>query len=95
MTIRHRFGSPAYWSTLLTLPRDEALVELARVEGDLVGVAEIAERAGVKPDTVHAWRSRHPSFPSPAVVLAAGPVWRWSDVDAWLAIPRRSGRPRR
>lgn len=60
----------------------------------LVGIAEIAARAGVKPDTVHAWRHRHPSFPAPASRLAMGPVWRWGDVAAWLALPRRGGRPR-
>lgn len=60
---------------------------------DLVGVAEIGERAGVKADTVHAWRSRHADFPAPIVQLAAGPVWTWSDVARWLAVPRRAGRP--
>lgn len=97
--IRHRRGSPAYWTTLLTMPRDEALAELAAWEHALpddvlVGVTEIAERAGVRPDTVHAWRARHATFPAPAEDLAMGPVWWWSDVAAWLAIPRRPGRPR-
>lgn len=61
----------------------------------LVGVAEIAQRAGVRQDTVQAWRNRHPSFPDPAQALAMGPVWWWSDVARWLAIPRRPGRPRK
>ena len=95
MTIKHRFGSSAYWTTLLSMPRDEALAELAaRDETVLVGVCEIASRAGVRPDTVQAWRRRHPSFPEPTAVLALGPVWEWSDVAAWLAVPRRPGRPR-
>lgn len=61
----------------------------------LVGVAEVAERAGVKPDTVHAWRQRHADFPDPVETLAMGPVWYASDIDRWLAVPRRAGRPRR
>jgi hypothetical protein len=59
---------------------------------DLVGTSEIAERAGVKVNTVHSWRQRHADFPEPAVRLASGPVWRWPDVFAWLAIPRPNGR---
>ena len=61
---------------------------------DLVGTAEIAERAGVATATVHSWRRRHPGFPEPAARLASGPVWRWADVEAWLSVPRPSGRPR-
>lgn len=61
---------------------------------DLVGVSEIAARAGVKADTIQAWRSRHATFPAPVIALAMGPVWDWSDVAAWLAIPRPAGRPK-
>jgi predicted DNA-binding transcriptional regulator AlpA len=63
-------------------------------ELDLVGPIEIAQRAGVKRDTVEKWRVRHAgTFPAPIVRLAAGPVWLWRDVEAWLAIPRRPGKP--
>ena len=62
---------------------------------DLVGTAEIAERAGVQVPTVHSWRARHATFPAPLVRLATGPVWDWREIAAWLAVPRRSGRPRR
>ena len=61
---------------------------------DLVGVQEVATRAGVAVATVHSWRRRHGDFPEPVARLASGPVWRWSDVEAWLAVPRPSGRPR-
>lgn len=62
---------------------------------DLVGVAEIAERAGTTVNTVHSWRRRHPgTFPRPVQELAMGPVWRWGDVATWLARPRPVGRPR-
>ena len=61
---------------------------------DLVGVAEIATRAGVKAQTVGVWRRRHPTFPEPLVSLACGDVWEWPVVAAWLAQPRPPGRPR-
>jgi len=62
---------------------------------DLVGVAEIARRAGVAWGTVQSWRRRHPDFPAPAADLAMGPVWRWTDVARWTARERRPGRPRK
>ena len=60
----------------------------------IVGVTEIAGRLGVRVPTVQSWRRRHEGFPAPFVVLAAGPVWRWSEVQRWAAVPRPSGRPR-
>lgn len=60
---------------------------------DLVSVREIAERAGVRPDTVHKWRARHTDFPTPFSHVAGGvPVWVWPDVKEWIAVPRRPGR---
>lgn len=61
---------------------------------DLVSVQEIAQRAGVQPDTVHKWRVRHGDFPAPfAEVAGTVPVWLWPDVKAWIDVPRRPGRP--
>ena len=51
----------------------------------LLGVAEVAQRLGVKPNTVIIWRRRHADFPEPLAQLAAGPVWWAADVDAWSA----------
>lgn len=65
---------------------------------DLVGVAEIAQRTGAAVQTVMSWRRRHPeSFPAPAADLAAGPVWEWPVVAAWVAAQRSrpTGRPRK
>lgn len=56
---------------------------------DLVGIAEIASRAGVTKDAVQQWRRRDIGFPAPEVTLAATPVWVWDDVERWL---RESGR---
>jgi hypothetical protein len=60
---------------------------------DLVSVTEIADRAGTTPGVVHQWRRRHADFPKPVAVLAIGPVWDWSPVAAWIAQPRKNGRP--
>lgn len=51
---------------------------------DLVGTTEIAERAGVQPDTVRKWLARHRDFPRPILMLAMGQVWRWDDVYDWI-----------
>jgi predicted nucleic acid-binding protein len=51
----------------------------------LVSVAEIAARAGRPVNTVQSWRRRHADFPLPVTQLAAGPIWNWSAVDAWIA----------
>jgi hypothetical protein len=80
------------------MPRDEALAEIDAWEhdlGDLVSVAEIAQRAGVAVATVQSWRRRRTDFPEPVVRLAAGPVWRWDTVAEWIAVPRPGGRPRK
>lgn len=59
----------------------------------LAGLAEVAGLAVVS--RKRAWQlTQHKDFPEPAQVLAMGPVWRESDVLAFLAIPRRGGRQR-
>jgi len=52
---------------------------------DLVSVAEIAARTGRSVHTVQSWRRRYRDFPKPLVQLAAGPVWAWPAVGAWIA----------
>lgn len=65
----------------------------------MVGVAEIAARAGVRADTVQHWRLRYDDFPEPADELAMGPVWFWADVEPWIethkATKSKGGRPKR
>jgi prophage regulatory protein len=59
----------------------------------LAGLAEVAGLAGVS--RKRAWQlSQHPKFPAPVQVLAMGPVWRESDVQAFINTPRPSGRQR-
>ena len=57
---------------------------------DLVGLAEIAQRAGVTKDAVHKWRARYQDFPAPMAVLAATPVWDYGDVQRWLIATGRA-----
>ena len=53
-------------------------------EADLVGINEIAELAKVSRQAVANWRVRFRDFPKPVVDLKAGPVFRASQVRAWL-----------
>lgn len=61
---------------------------------DLVGVAEIADLAGVSRDSIERWRGTTGlDFPSPLADLASGPVWSWQAVERWLQVARVAGRP--
>lgn len=63
-------------------------------EAELVSVSEIAGRARRPISTVQSWRRRHRDFPQPVASLAAGPVWRWPNVERWISgrsTPRRRG----
>jgi hypothetical protein len=57
----------------------------------LVGLAEVAERAGKSRPAVANWRARDPRFPAPIAELKSGPVFALSAVDDYLAI--RDGHP--
>jgi predicted nucleic acid-binding protein len=57
---------------------------LSPEQPDLVSVAEIADRAGRPVNTVQSWRRRHADFPTPVARLAAGPIWSWAAVAAWI-----------
>jgi len=50
----------------------------------LVGLTEIAQRAGVQKPVVSGWRTRYTTFPAPVADLTAGPVFWWPQVQAWL-----------
>jgi phosphoribosylaminoimidazole-succinocarboxamide synthase len=53
-----------------------------------VGLAEIAERLGVKRTTAVMWRQRG-LLPAPRWTVSGAPAWDWTDIDAWA---RRTGR---
>ncbi|MEU9884400.1 hypothetical protein [Sphaerisporangium sp. NPDC051011] len=65
-------------------------LRLLRLHRDLVGIPEIAERAGVTRQNVHQWvtgqRRRRGVAPFPAPEGTAGrtQVWLWVEVNAWL-----------
>lgn len=62
----------------------------------LAGLAEVAELLGVPKRTAARYTERA-DFPEPLGRLAAGPVWRRADIEAWgrKTLPLRSGRPRK
>ncbi|MDS1270109.1 hypothetical protein RIF23_07360 [Lipingzhangella sp. LS1_29] len=64
-------------------------VRLARLDRDLVRVADIASRVGVPVDTVAEWiASPNPEgevFPQPEGDVAEERVWLWAEVNQWLA----------
>jgi uncharacterized protein YjcR len=49
---------------------------------DPVGVAEIAERLGVKQQTAQTWRHRK-LLPPPRWTVSRQPAWNWADVERW------------
>lgn len=51
----------------------------------LVGIAEIAERAGVSKQAVSNWRLRYDHFPRPIQILQSGPVWNREQIIEWLS----------
>lgn len=55
-----------------------------------VGASEIAERLGVKPQTVHTWRQRA-LMPEPRWSVSGQPAWDWTEIEEWA---RRTGRLR-
>lgn len=53
-------------------------------EDELVGLFEVAKLARVTPSAVANWRKRARDFPAPIVDLQSGPVFRISQIRAWL-----------
>jgi hypothetical protein len=52
-------------------------------ETPIVGIAEVAEMAGLSRANVRMMRSRG-LLPEPQVVLAMGPVWKRSVIERWV-----------
>lgn len=50
----------------------------------LVGIAEIAEMAGVSGSAVSNWRNRYDDFPNSVADLRMGPVFFRASVEKWL-----------
>jgi predicted DNA-binding transcriptional regulator AlpA len=63
-------------------------LRLLRLDLDLVGVSDIADRTGHSRQNVQQWvtserHARRP-FPPPEGSAGRSPVWRWAEVNAWL-----------
>jgi len=54
------------------------------MDSDLVGINEIAAMAEVTTQAVANWRVRSSDFPQPLKELASGPVFRRTQIRAWL-----------
>jgi chromosome partitioning protein len=52
--------------------------------GDLVGIFEIAEMAGVSRQAVANWRARFADFPAAVAELRSGPIFHRQQVRRWL-----------
>lgn len=50
----------------------------------LVGIAEVAELAGISKQAVSNWRLRYDHFPRPIQNLQSGPVWDREKVAEWI-----------
>jgi hypothetical protein len=59
-----------------------------------VGLVEIAERLGLRRQTISVWRTRHPDFPHPRWRVSGLPAWDWRrDVLPWLIATGRPTEP--
>ncbi len=54
------------------------------MEHEILGINEIAALAGVSSQAVANWRVRAADFPKPMTELASGPLFRRSQIRAWL-----------
>lgn len=70
-------------------------VRLLRLDPDLVGVLDIAERTGRSRLDVLQWVNRESRkdrpFPQPEGMIGRSRVWRWGEVNAWLRAIGESG----
>lgn len=53
-------------------------------KNNLLGIAEIAELAGVTKQAVSNWRMRYDHFPRPMQNLQSGPVWEREKIEDWV-----------
>ncbi|MER5365194.1 hypothetical protein [Streptomyces sp. NPDC002722] len=64
-------------------------LRLLRLDPDLVGVSDIAERTGRSRQNILQWvngERRHDgrAFPDPEGTVGRSLVWRWAEINAWL-----------
>ncbi|MER5485472.1 hypothetical protein ABT024_19910 [Streptomyces sp. NPDC002812] len=76
---------------VVRLRRELPKMRLLRIDPDLVGVPDIAERVGRTRQNILQWvngerRQDAPAFPDPEGAVGRSFVWRWAEVNAWLAV---------
>jgi predicted DNA-binding transcriptional regulator AlpA len=52
------------------------------VKADPVGLADIAERLGVRRQTAKDWKNRG-LLPEPRWHVSGSPAWDWSEIEKW------------
>lgn len=86
------FDPAAFWSVeeyvTDALKTVETSSTLDEVDADPVGVSDIAERLGVKTQTVAQWKLRG-LLPEPRWTVSKIPAWQWPDIEKWA---RETGR---
>lgn len=78
----------ALQNLLRRLDSELPALRILRLDPDLVGVSDIAERTGHSRQNVQQWvtgeRNAGRAFPSPEGTAGRSLVWRWTDVNEWL-----------
>jgi predicted DNA-binding transcriptional regulator AlpA len=63
-------------------------LKIVRLDPELVGISDIAQRIGHSRQNVQQWvngeRNRSRPFPAPEGCAGRSLVWRWADVNEWL-----------
>jgi predicted DNA-binding transcriptional regulator AlpA len=74
---------------LLRLAKEIPGLRVLRLDPDLVGVPDVAERIGHSRQNVTQWvngeRCADRPFPPPEGSVGRSLAWRWAEVDRWLA----------
>lgn len=75
---------------VVRLRKELPQLRLLRLDPDLVGVSDIAERTGRSRQNVLQWvngerRTDAGAFPDPEGAAGRSLIWRWAEVNAWLA----------
>jgi predicted DNA-binding transcriptional regulator AlpA len=61
--------------------------------GDLIGLKEVGELAGVSSSAAANWRNRHADFPRPVQEMGSGPVFDTDEIVAWLERRQKPVKP--
>ncbi|MFC9258632.1 helix-turn-helix transcriptional regulator [Streptomyces hydrogenans] len=71
-----------------SLKKELPQVSILRLDADLVGISDIANRINRTRQNVAQWvagaRSAPGSFPTPEGIVGKSQVWRWAEVNEWL-----------